>query len=103
MTPGHGLQPQDNSNAPYQVNLSASKIAKGSEVIVELKSTSGETFKGFLITARNVEGGGNSIIGTFEIISSDEAQYRSCGRDKIPQTAVTHTKNNPKKSVQVRW
>ena len=60
MTPGHGLQPQDNSNAPYQVSLSASKIAKGSEVIVELKSNSGDTFKGFLVEARSAEG--DSII-----------------------------------------
>ena len=101
MTPGHERQPQDNSNAPYQVNLSASKIAKGSEVIVELKSDSGETFKGFMIQARSVEGAGNSIIGTFETISSDDARYLSC--DKIPQTGVTHTRSNLKKSVKVRW
>ena len=98
MTPGHGLQPQANRNAPFLVKLSASKIAKGSEVIVELKSNSGETFKGFIIEARSDD---DSIIGTFETISSDDARYLSC--DSTPQSAVTHTSNSLKKSVKVRW
>ena len=99
MTPGHGLQPQANRNAPFLVKLSASKISKGSEVIVELKSNSGETFKGFIIEARSASG--DSIIGTFETISSDDAKYLNC--DSTPQSAVTHTNNRPKKSVKVRW
>ena len=98
MTPGHGLAPQENSNAPYQVSLSAAKIAKGSEVIVELKSNSGDTFKGFIAEARSVEG--DSIIGTFETIS-DDAIYLNC--DKTPQTGVTHSNSSPKKSVKVKW
>ena len=99
MTPGHGQQPQDNSDAPFTVKLSASQIAKGSQVIVELKSNSGETFKGFIIEARSVER--DSIIGTFETVSSGDSRYLSC--DSTPQTAVTHTNNSPKKSVTVRW
>ena len=98
MTPGHERVPQDNSNAPYQVSLSASKIAKGSEVIVELKSNSGETFKGFIIQARSV-GGGDSTIGTFETIN--DARYLSC--DSTPQSGVTHSSSSRKKSVKVRW
>lgn len=65
---------------------------------VELKSTAGGTFKGFMIEARSVDG--NSIIGSFETISSD-ARYVNC--DKTPQTAVTHNNPSPKKSVKVKW
>ena len=80
--------------------MNETEITAGSEVMVELISLTGETFAGFIIQARRVDG--DFISGTFEILEGDyDARYLQCINK--PQTSVTHTHNEPKTSVSVLW
>ena len=80
--------------------MSETEITAGSEVMVELVSLPGATFAGFIIQARRVDG--DFISGTFEIRGNDlDARYLKCVNK--PQTSVTHTHNEPKTSVNVKW
>ena len=68
--------------------------------MVELVSLPGATFAGFIIQARRVDG--DFISGTFEIRENDfSARYLKCVNRA--QTSVTHTHNEPKTSVSVKW
>ena len=80
--------------------MNQTEITAGSEVTVDLISLTGETFAGFIIQARRVDG--DFISGTFEIVEGDyDARYLHCINK--PQTSVTHTHNEPKTSVSVQW
>ena len=80
--------------------MSDTGITAGSEVLVELTSLPGATFAGFIIQARRVDG--DFISGTFEIAEEDlDARYLNCINKA--RTSVTHTHNEPKTSVSVKW
>ena len=85
--------------------LSSTKIAKGSEVRIELKpKTSGDKFKGFLLQARSVDG--DNIIGKFEKLGNkNQTKYLQCSNteSKEPHSALTHSDSTPKPSVKVKW
>lgn len=96
LSPIHGVNPRS-SSSPYTINID--KITYGSDtttITVTISSTSGASFKGFMIKAVHnsdkITGKGTFIIGT----ATDKKLL--CGN-----TAVTHTNSNSKTSIQLTW
>lgn len=101
MTPGHGVEAQT-TISPYQLRV-LQKTAKGGETVnVEIFSTNGDSFKGFLLQART-EGDDYEIVGEF-LENEDEAtpfSFRNCSTGI--RNAVTHFNNSPKEKMSFIW
>jgi len=95
MTPNHGVDPQK-SAAPYQLLLSSNDVLSGGSVTVTIKGTKGNSFKGFLLQARD---SAENPIGTFQDITSNSKTI-NCGGQ---QTTATHLSPDDKSEVQVYW
>ena len=94
MTPGHGFDPQD-GDPPVTLQMSSrSDISPGGHVDVELVSP--DSFKGFILQARNAEDG-ETPVGNFE---TEEASFMTCG--KGIHNSITHRNSQPKTSVKAR-
>ncbi|XP_053325317.1 putative ferric-chelate reductase 1 [Spea bombifrons] len=97
MEPNHGVSAQT-SKAPYTLQLSKSTYNPGDNITVTLSSNPGATpFKGFMIQAR--AGNSTTPLGSFQINSPD-AQLLTC---TTAASAVSHTSDSLKTSVQVTW
>lgn len=113
MTPGHqGSSPQT-TPSPYKIVLQNTHTNLNRPLSIALTSTSGrDEFKGFLIQVRMahpsdesqkdkpfgdfIEDGGSNAAGGVKL-----ARALAC--DGIPNNAITHNSNVPKKSVTVEW
>lgn len=96
LTPGHGLDPLDNSNSPYTVKVDKSDIKTGDVVNIEVSGAAGEQFQGFLVQVRDES---DNVVGTFENLPAD-AQYLKCSNDK---DTVTHRTGSKKTSIKLGW
>ncbi|XP_075473237.1 putative ferric-chelate reductase 1 [Ascaphus truei] len=97
MEPGHEVAGQT-TDPPYSLTMSKSNYSDGEELTVTLSTNPGAVqFRGFLIQAR--AGNGKTPLGSFKISGSD-AQTLKCTTDA---SAVSHTSNSNKTSVQVTW
>ncbi|KAM8930626.1 putative defense protein 3 [Pelodytes ibericus] len=97
MEPRHGVSAQTNA-APYNISVSKTNITGEETVIVTLSANPGAPgFKGFLIQART--GNNTDAIGFFKT-NTPEAQTLDCATSA---SAVSHTSNSMKNSVQVMW
>ncbi|KAM8930628.1 putative defense protein 3 [Pelodytes ibericus] len=97
MEPSHGTTGQS-SSPPYSLVLSSTTYSAGGKITVTLSTNSGSPqFTGFLIQARD----GTSSIpqGSFQILTAD-TQTLTC---TTAASAVSHTTNSAKSSVQVTW
>uniref|UniRef100_A0A674AW71 Zgc:163022 n=2 Tax=Salmo trutta TaxID=8032 RepID=A0A674AW71_SALTR len=96
MTPQHKKGAQQ-SLAPFSVTTDRFSFKEGDEIIVRLLAGS-TPFTGFMLQAREV--GGSSPLGSFTV-TSGEAQLLTC--NGLPNSAVSHTSNSPKSSIQGIW
>uniref|UniRef100_A0A8C8CQH4 Ferric-chelate reductase 1 n=1 Tax=Oncorhynchus tshawytscha TaxID=74940 RepID=A0A8C8CQH4_ONCTS len=96
MTPQHKKGAQQ-SPAPFSVTTDRFSFKEGDEIIVMLLAAS-TPFIGFMLQAREV--GGSSPLGSFTV-TSGEAQLLTC--NGLPNSAVSHTSDSPKSSIQGIW
>uniref|UniRef100_A0A8C7NYS9 Ferric-chelate reductase 1 n=1 Tax=Oncorhynchus mykiss TaxID=8022 RepID=A0A8C7NYS9_ONCMY len=96
MTPQHKKVAQQ-SPAPFSVTTDRFSFKEGDEIIVRLLAAS-TPFTGFMLQAREV--GGSSPLGSFTV-TSGEAQPLTC--NGLPNSAISHTSNSPKSSIQGIW
>ncbi|RVE59123.1 hypothetical protein OJAV_G00201370 [Oryzias javanicus] len=97
LTPQHRGSSQTGAS-PYTVTASSRSYTAGQSVTVLLQASSGKSFTGFLLEAREV--GGQTPVGSFSISSSD-AQLLTCSSQ--PKSAVSHTSSSAKTIIQVTW
>merc|ERR1719244_1939091 len=93
MAPQHGVDPQS-SPSPYSITYS--QDADGYNVVLE--AAAGDSFKGFLLQARDPSTDSN--IGAFTFSSSD-VQSLDCNGGTT--NAVTQTSNSEKTKIEVSW
>jgi len=98
ITPGHSHPPQTEAS-PAQLTLSASYVAPGDKISLELSTTDNSTFKGFIIQARNMRLKDQQV-GSF-ILSGEAASYMTCGRGI--HNSITHRKAQDKTSIRAQW
>ncbi|KAF5894327.1 putative ferric-chelate reductase 1 isoform X2, partial [Clarias magur] len=96
MTPSHKRLPQT-SPPPYTVTADTSSYKQGDTITVTLSATS-ESFKGFLLQARQV--GGNSAVGSFSLVGLNSQLLNCAG---VSNSAVAHTSSTSKKVIQSKW
>ncbi|KAM9402026.1 putative ferric-chelate reductase 1 [Salvelinus alpinus] len=96
MTPQHKNGAQQRP-APFSVTTDRFSFKEGDEIIVRLLAAS-TPFIGFMLQAREV--GGSSPLGSFTV-TSGEAQLLTC--NGLPNSAVSHTSDSPKSSIQGIW
>ncbi|XP_049423044.1 putative ferric-chelate reductase 1 [Epinephelus fuscoguttatus] len=98
MQPHHfGLRPQTES-APFTVTTDHSSYRIGEEVKVQLQAPASTPFIGFLLQAREI--GGWSTVGSFTL-TTEAAQLLPCSQRR--NSAVSHTSESSKTSIQVTW
>ncbi|XP_071983073.1 putative ferric-chelate reductase 1 isoform X2 [Engystomops pustulosus] len=99
MLPIHGGSVPQSSPAPYIITVSNTTFNPGDIITVSLQSkSSSDAYKGFLIQAHLV--GGDGITGIFTT-SDSNAQILTCGTQ--PNSAVSHTNSNLKKTITAFW
>ncbi|XP_049889937.1 putative ferric-chelate reductase 1 [Epinephelus moara] len=98
MQPHHfGLRPQTEST-PFTVTTDHSSYRIGEEVKVQLQAPASTPFIGFLLQAREI--GGWSTVGSFTL-TTGAAQLLPCSQRR--NSAVSHTSESSKTSIQVTW
>ncbi|KAF6718256.1 putative ferric-chelate reductase 1 [Oryzias melastigma] len=97
LTPQHRGSSQTGAS-PYTVTTSTRSYTAGQSVSVLLQASSGKSFTGFLLEAREV--GGQTPVGSFSVSSSD-AQLLTCSSQ--PKSAVSHTSASTKTQIRVTW
>ncbi|XP_051537829.1 putative ferric-chelate reductase 1 [Myxocyprinus asiaticus] len=98
MTPGHLLYSAQNISSPFNVTSDRTSFKEGDEITVTLSAQSGVEFKGFMLQARRV--GSSTPIGTFTVTASG-SQGLTC--NGVANSAVSHTSDSGKTSVQTKW
>ncbi|XP_046452902.1 putative defense protein [Daphnia pulex] len=104
MTPQHGYTPQT-SASPFKTEIPVGEyVLMDDPVKLELRSSSADTFKGFLVMAFDIDNDSKPI-GTFKTPVDDQAQLMSCPSDDVEGTlnAATHTSNSTKSLVNLEW
>ncbi|XP_054158460.1 putative defense protein 3 [Oppia nitens] len=98
--PGHGFPPQ-NSPSPYQLDVQPQQ--NGQSYKLTIKSSSGQTFRGFLIEARLVVGNGvgSQPVGRFESTNTTIAHTINCPGGQ--NNAITHSNPVDKHEIIVLW
>lgn len=101
MIPGHGENPQPSDTNPYKIMVGQTSLQGFDTLDITLTSQNGnDIFKGFLIQVRKP--GGDTAVGEFNGDGKDpDARTMSCFG--TPNSAMTHTGSNEKKSVTVQW
>ena len=94
MKPGHGPDFQ-RGNGPYSLVVVSN--FKNGYVTVDIKSSNGKTFEGFLVQARD----GKSDKAYSAFVNNPEYRYMSCSG--IKASSVSHKDNKPKSSVSLKW
>lgn len=102
LTPKHPADPQTGP-APYIVETDSSTVAPGAIVNVNISSTDGTPFKGFIVQGRNADYEKETKPqGQFAVDSTkEEIQSLGCGGQK--DSSVTHSSGEEKLQVSVRW
>ncbi|XP_055086294.1 putative ferric-chelate reductase 1 isoform X2 [Periophthalmus magnuspinnatus] len=97
MIPGHEATSPQNTESPFTVSTQKTSYMAGQDVTVIL-STSSPKFEGFLLQAREEASG--SAVGSF-VSTPVGTQTLTCGG--VASSALSHTSNVDKSSVQVTW
>uniref|UniRef100_A0A3P8XC78 Uncharacterized protein n=1 Tax=Esox lucius TaxID=8010 RepID=A0A3P8XC78_ESOLU len=95
MLPQHNSNSPHQTSAPFSVTTNPGNFKEGDTITVSIQGISSQ-FTGFLLQGRLV--GGTSPLGSF-IVSSALAQTLNCNGN----SAVSHTSNAQKSSIQVTW
>ncbi|KAE8610811.1 hypothetical protein XENTR_v10012250 [Xenopus tropicalis] len=98
MLPVHGNSVSQIAPSPYFITVSKNTFSAGDIITVTLQSSSGSSFKGFLLEAQTV--GGQRTIGAFTITDVN-TQALSCSAGA--GSAVSHTSNAIKFSITTSW
>ncbi|XP_072918869.1 putative ferric-chelate reductase 1 isoform X2 [Hemitrygon akajei] len=103
MLPSHGAAAQA-SVAPYQVIASNTTFNPGDTIQVTLKGNSSETFRGFMLEARNTQSSSTIPLGKFTTTDS-QAQLLSCDVNgaTYADSAVSHISKSEKSEIIVNW
>ncbi|CAF2081953.1 unnamed protein product [Rotaria magnacalcarata] len=98
MTPGHDVGSQSCSSK-YVIQSDKLEYYKNDTVRITVSgSSSSDTFRGILLIAKTKTT--NQIIGTW---SSSNANIKSLSCGGISNTAITHSRNNDKNSINALW
>ncbi|XP_054621477.1 putative ferric-chelate reductase 1 isoform X2 [Dunckerocampus dactyliophorus] len=98
LQPQHsGLHPQAHP-APFRITTHRRKHKFREEVTVDLQAPGSKAFMGFLLQAQVL--GESDPVGSFRLTTND-AQLLNCSHK--PNSAVSHTSQSPKTSIQVIW
>ncbi|OCT85248.1 hypothetical protein XELAEV_18023413mg [Xenopus laevis] len=98
MLPIHGNSVSQTTPSPYSITVSKNTFSTGDIITVTLQSSSGSSFKGFLLEAQTV--GGDQTIGYFTIRDGN-TQALSCSAGAA--SAVSHTSSTIKTSITTSW
>lgn len=79
MLPDHGVPPQP-LPSPYILSADKNKVRSGGTVSVSLKAPQGQTFKGFLLQARDTKT--NKPVGSFVKVSGAKYKHINCNGGK---------------------
>nr|XP_015210525.1 PREDICTED: ferric-chelate reductase 1 [Lepisosteus oculatus] len=97
MVPNHGGSNQT-VTSPYSVTRSQNSYKEGDSITVTLQANS-NSFKGFLLEARET-GGSSNPVGTFTVAGAD-SKGLSC--NGIQNSAVTQTTSSSKSTISATW
>nr|CAH0100361.1 unnamed protein product [Daphnia galeata] len=101
MTPEHGELPQT-TTSPFKTEIPVGAyVLMDDSVKIELRSTTSDTFKGFLVMAFDSEDA-STPIGTFKQPVNELAQLMNCTSDGV-LNAATHTTSAEKTLVNLEW
>ncbi|KAM9762772.1 uncharacterized protein ACNS7B_004735 isoform 2-T2 [Menidia menidia] len=93
------LSPQT-SEPPYEVTCQNGQ--PGEPITVSLRSIGAQSFRGFMLQARDVSYGAEGrTVGRFSSIETSTTQFLSC--NGFTDSAVSHRNNKEKTSVNVSW
>ncbi|XP_056155805.1 putative ferric-chelate reductase 1 [Lampris incognitus] len=98
LRPRHSGSSTQLSRAPFTVSPDRQVYGDQQEITVRLEAAGGTPFIGFMLQAREV--GGGIPPGSFRP-AGEEARLLSCAG--APSSAVSHTSESPKTSIQVIW
>lgn len=96
--PPHGQNNPQNIVAPFSITTSSNHINQAQRIAVNIETTS-DTFRGFMIQARNNDGT-SQVIGRF--ISGPNVNLLDCPNTPTQSTA-THTSRTEKISLKIEW
>ncbi|XP_030832179.1 sushi, von Willebrand factor type A, EGF and pentraxin domain-containing protein 1 isoform X2 [Strongylocentrotus purpuratus] len=97
LTPGHGYTPQT-STSPFTITPQFRNYGPSTQMQVNLTTTSGISFKGFMVQARVV--GTSTPVGIFSDTSSVGQRINCPGGFA---NTLTHINNDPKTLVSAMW
>ncbi|KAM9839424.1 putative ferric-chelate reductase 1 [Aulostomus maculatus] len=98
LRPHHSGSSPQRDTAPFTVTTDRHSYRKGEEVTVQLQALGSTPFTGFLLQAREL--GGWAPVGSFTA-TTGAAQLLTC--TSKPNSAVSHTSESLKTSIQVKW
>jgi hypothetical protein len=96
MTPQHGSNVPQTSNAPITITVPEWIVSNTVISIVIQRSNDNFSFRGFKIQAQTQTG---ELIGSF--LSSSDVGLVNC--NGVPGSAATHVTNNAKAGVVIQW
>ncbi|XP_043082116.1 putative ferric-chelate reductase 1 [Puntigrus tetrazona] len=98
LTPDLRSDSPQSGTAPFTVTADKTTFKEGDQITVSLNNQSADQFKEFLLQAHQV--GSATSIGTFAVTDSS-VQLLSCNGSA--NSAVSHTSNHDKSSVEAKW
>ncbi|CAL8133651.1 unnamed protein product [Orchesella dallaii] len=103
MLPGHWVTPQE-TISPFQISIDKTKITPGDRVNITLSTIPGHPtgFKGFFVMVKDLDNNGTNY-GIFDLNSSDLNHARPVHCFEVRNSAMTHSANDAKKSVELTW
>ncbi|CAH1772475.1 unnamed protein product [Owenia fusiformis] len=90
-----------NTTAPFEVAISGTKYAGGTEITVTVRNTSDTYFEGLFVQARRVSDNVNETIGSFEVPTGQNLKTMDClSKEK---SAVSQSKKAHYTEKQFTW
>lgn len=99
MTPQHGSNEPQTSEAPFTFSLSSQNVGQGETMTITIESENDFGFRGFMIQARGLTEA-SEVVGRFEFI--DGSRSVLCG-DLPPNSVATHSSSALKTRLQLTW
>ncbi|KAI1296756.1 putative defense protein 3 [Halotydeus destructor] len=97
LRPGHDGSNIQTSPAPYEVQTDSALYSAGNPVTLTITGKDGETFKGFIMAAR--QAGSTANIGEF-VPTDDSTTTLKCTEEN---DTITHSNNDDKSAVTFVW
>lgn len=99
LTPQHGSNEPQITEAPFVFNLSTQNVGQGETMTISIEAENSFGFRGFMIQARTLTEA-PEVIGQFEFIEGSRSV--SCA-DLPPNSVATHSSSALKIKLQLTW